>query len=153
MKKLISIVLGAVLLMFFAAQANAQKSLGLSVNSYKITSIRPLSWRSVDGAVDLSLNSATSFRLSGISGVVYKNGRPFVQGKADDLAVKKGSSSLTVRGNATLCNGVGLLDVLRCINFNPSDYSVDVYLTLTLEDGTSVPIVKKGVPLSSILSR
>lgn len=153
MKKLVSIVLGAVLLMFCAAEANAQKSLGLSINSYKISSIRPQSWRSVDGAVDLSLRSATSFRLSNISGVVYKNGRAFVQGKADDLSVTKGNSSVTVRGNATLCNGVGIMDVLRCINFNPSDYSIDVYLTLILEDGTSMPIVKKGVPLSSILNR
>lgn len=153
MKKLFTFIFSAVLVMMFSAPAYAQKSLGLSINSYNITSIRPQSFRSVNGAVSVSLNSATSFRMTDITGIVYKNGRPFVQGSASDLSISRGSSTVTVNGTATLCNGIGLLDVLRCISFNPSEYVIDVSLNLHLEDGSIVPIVKKGVPLSSLMGR
>lgn len=149
MKRFVLIVAASIL----AVSLSAQSGLGLTFGNYSITSIQPQSFSSVKGSVSLEVtNASTPFTLSQIRGAVYKNGRRFVEGTADDIFVAKGESRLSISGVASLCEGVGLLDVLRCFYFDVNDYSIDISLVYT-RDGHSVPVEKKNIPLSSFLKR
>lgn len=124
----------------------------LSIGDYGIKSISPESFRSVSGAVWLEVtNPDQGFRLSDISGVVYKDGAPFVRGRASDVRVSKGIQKLVIDGKASLEGGVSLWTVLSVLSFNPEDYSVDIIMRVTLDSGESRMIAKYKVPLTTLL--
>ncbi len=149
MKRFILIIAASVLTLSLSAQSN----LGITFGNYRITSIQPQSFSSVNGSVALEVtNSSTPFTLSQIRGAVYKNGRRFIEGTAGDIFVASGASTLSIAGTASLCDGVGLLEVLRCFYFDVNDYAIDISLIYT-RGGNSTAIEKKNIPLSSFLKR
>lgn len=155
MSNTVRFLLGSVLafLLMLAGESSSYAQLGsLKFGSYKITSISPQSFRSVDGSIQVECtNSGQSFIMSGISGLVYKKGRPFVRGKAKPVPVLKGQSTVVVNGNATLCEGITIWDVLACIAFNASDYTIDVSMTITMADGSSRHFERQGMSVAALL--
>ena len=141
------------LLILSAPAARAQLS-RLKFGSYKISSIMPRSLRSCDGAVQVAVrNDTTGFVMSGISGLVYRSGVPFVQGTASNVDVRHGHNTLLVSGNVTLCEGVSLWTVLGClVSFNASEFTGDVRMTITMDSGESRVVEKQGISVGAILA-
>lgn len=151
MKKFLTIVFCAILLLAGEHGASAQLS-RLHFGSYKINRISLLSLRSVNGeAQAVCTNDSLAFTMSNISGVVYKNGRPFVHGTANPVSVASGTSTVVVKGTATLYDDVTLWDVLSCIAFRPSDYTIDVSMRITNSAGASRSYSRNGISVANLL--
>lgn len=151
MKRLFLVLLIGFVACVTASECHAQFS-KLSFGKYGISSIRPESFRSVNGAVWLDVNnSMEGFTVSEIQGMVYKNGVQFVSGRADDFHVPAGSSKVTVSGRASLCPQASLWDVLALIAFDPKEYSVDLSVRITLDSGDTRVVSKKNLPVSVLL--
>lgn len=151
MKRLFAVLLIGFLAFLAAEECHAQFS-KMSFGKYGISSIRPESFRAVNGAVWLEVNnSMEGFTVSEIQGMVYKNGVQFVSGKANDFYVPAGFSKVTVSGRAALCSGASLWDVLALIAFDPKEYSVDLSVRITLDSGESRVVSKKNLPVTALL--
>lgn len=151
MRKFLIVLFVSAVAFLSADQCRAQFS-KLSFGDYGVSSIRPESFRAVNGAVWLDVtNPMIGFKMSEITGVVYKNGRPFVSGTANDVYVPMGTSRVTVTGRAALCSGASLWDVLALITFDPNDYTVDLSVRITLDSGESRVVSQKNLPVSVLL--
>jgi len=148
-----SLYLLLVMVVLFSLPAQAQLSRLKFSNKYKIESIDPLSLREVKGAVQVTLrNDTTTFTMSDITGVIYKKGKPFVQGQADPVRVPAGNSTVRVTGVAALCPGISLWTVLGCLfGFDIEDYTADVSMVITDAAGHTRQLDKKGVSVAAIL--
>lgn len=147
-------ILSAILLASVTApQAEAApKSPKITIKKYRITGIKPESLRSVEGTIELTLeNKSAALMLRNINGKIYKNGVDFIQGYCLDVEIPRGISVITIHGNASLCEGVSLLEVLKLVNFNPDDFTVDFSVNCTFVRGKGLKIARNGIPLRQIL--
>lgn len=142
-----------------SAQAQASNQLpagfsGLDFGSFKITSIVPTSFTSIDGTVNLTVeaNPYGKVTVTDVSGLIYKHGTPFIIGKADDMVIPAGKGSINVQGHISLASTEALMTVLRDPSINPADYSADVKATVKVK-GRVMIIEKQNMPLSRILKR
>lgn len=151
MKKLFLLIAIAVA----AVTATQPSPVGLSslkFGNYKISRISPKSFRSVDGTAQIvCTNKDCTFTMSNITGTVYKKGVPFVKGYATPVTVPAGQSTVSVDGNATLCDGIGLWDVLSCIAFRASDYTIDVSMTISATNGYTRQYSRTGISVGNLL--
>lgn len=151
MKRLLFVFLVSVVALLAAGECHAQFS-KLTFGKYGISSIRPESFRAVNGAVWLDVtNPMEGFTVSEVHGVVYKNGVPFVSGRTDDFHVTRGTARCVIRGRAALCEGVSLWTVLGLLSFDPADYSVDLTVRITLDSGATRVVTKKNMPVTALL--
>ncbi|MBE6231232.1 MAG: hypothetical protein E7117_02580 [Bacteroidales bacterium] len=151
MKKMFTVLIAAFLFLLAADDCMAQFS-KMSIGDYGVESITPESFSSVSGTVWVKVNNPMEgFTVSDIHGMVYKKGSPFIQGTASDFRVFSGDSKVTVSGRAALCPGASIWSVLGLIFFEPSDYSVDLSLRITLDSGESRVVEKRGMPVSELL--
>lgn len=152
-KPLVAKLCCLVMAVLLALPTQAQLSRLKFDKNYKINSISPISLREVAGAVQVSVrNDTTTFTMSNITGVIYKNGQAFVRGQADPVRVPAGSSMVKVTGTAALCQGVSLWAVLGCLfGFDIEDYTADVSMTITDKSGHLRQIDKRGVSVAAIL--
>lgn len=151
MKRLKILIYISIFALFAIAESYAQFD-KLSFGKYGISSVSPQGLRSVKGFawVDVT-NAAKGLKVSNVKGVVYKNGKPFVNGTANNFSVPSGKKRCSINGSASLCEGVSLWSVLSLLSFDAKDFSVDVSMTVTTADGKSKSITKKKVPLSKLL--
>lgn len=154
MKKILYIlIVSAIILAGSALECKAQLS-KLKINSYKIESISPNSFRSVSGAALFNItNPLEDVFVSAISGTIYKQGQPFISGTAGDFTIVAGTGNVRVNGNAALCSGVSLWSVFALLAFNPEDYAVDVNATVRIGNGQPRVISVKKMPVSSLLKK
>lgn len=151
MKKIFLVFIAAVISLAASSECCAQFG-NLSIGKYAIESITPESFSSVKGSVSLELtNSGEGFTVSDIQGVVYKEGKSFVTGKANLFHVDKGTRKTAISGRASLCAGVSLWSVLSTLLFDPEDYSVDISLKITMDSGEVKVITKKNMPVKELL--
>lgn len=151
MRRFFVALMFSVFLLASAEDCRAQFS-KLSFGDYGISSIRPESFRSVRGAVWLDVNNPMQgFTLTEITGMVYKKGKPFIYGNANDFYVRSGSSRCDIHGKAGLCDGVSLWAVLALLTFDPDDYSVDLSVRITLDSGQTRVASKKNMPVRELL--
>lgn len=127
---------------------------GLDFGSFKITSIVPTSFTSIDGTVNLTVKSNPygKITVTDISGLIYKHGTPFIIGKAEDVVIPAGKGSINVQGHISLASTEALMAVLRDPSINSADYSADVKATVKVK-GRMMIIEKQNMPLSRILKR
>lgn len=152
MKKFLATALSAVLLLAFQIPSAAQLSMVSPGNSYKITKILPTSFSSLRGAGTVNVtNSGQTFRMTRIRGTIYKNDKAFLQGTASDVLVKSGTSTLSIDGLASLCEGFSLWSVIKSLSFDLSQYKVDLSTVLVFEDGSTHLSAVTGVPVDKIL--
>jgi len=150
MLKRVCVVLMAVLLVG-AVPAQAQQLKSLKFGKYGLEKIRLKSMRSGTGqAWVMTENSGKSFYMTDIKGTVYKNGKPFVTGKCDPVKVVAGKSKVVVDGEAQFCDGVTFKDVLKCINFDASDYTFDISMTI-FDSESYRKYEKKGIKADKLL--
>ena len=142
--KRILYVLTIAVLSLVATPAKAQLS-RLHFGGYSITSLRPQSFSSVSGSGKVTVtNDTTSFVMKSVSGKVYKLGTPLVQGHSGDVYVPHGLSEVSVQGEASLCEGVGLWTILSCLfGFDINDYTADVSMTVVDEKGNTRQFAEK----------
>lgn len=151
MKKLFLVMIMAVMSVFAANPCNAQFK-QISIEDYSIESIVPESFSSVRGAVMLEVdNAGEGFTVSDIEGVVYKEDKPFVTGRADAFHVSKGEQKEIISGRASLCSGASLWSVLGLLFFDPEDYKVDISVKITTDSGVVKVLSKKGMPVTELL--
>lgn len=151
MKKLFTLFVLAAVWAVAADECFAQFS-QISIGKYSIESIRPEGFSAVSGAVSLEVtNSGEGFTVSEIIGTVYKEGVPFVTGKASNFHVAPGSQKLIISGRASLCQGASLWSVLGLLFFDPEDYAVDIRLKVTTASGEVRVLEKKKLPVSVLL--
>lgn len=150
MRRFFFITVAVLLLIPLPALAQSR----ISISSFKIMGISPVSLRSVDGEVQFTCSSRSRYNifLSHISGTIYKSGKPLVKGTAAPFSIRPGTTTFVVSGNASLCNGVSMMDVLSSISLNVNDYSADVS-AIVKDGGSMIPISMKNVPLSQIIHR
>lgn len=127
----------------------------VSISSYKIDSVSPKSFDSLAGAVTVNVkNTVNPFVISDIKGTVYRNGKAFVVGTADDVAVASGASAVKVTGVASLASGVSLWSALGAIFGGLDPFTVDVDMVITdSTTGNSRHVVKKGYKVSALLKK
>lgn len=151
MKKLFTLFVLAALWVAVGDECFAQFS-QISIGKYFIESIRPEGFSSVSGAVMLEVtNSGEGFTVSEITGTVYKEGVPFVTGKASNFHVGPGAQKLVISGRASLCPGASLWSVLGLLFFDPEDYAVDIRLKVTTASGEVRVLEKKKLPVAVLL--
>ena len=146
--------LAAAATMMLAVSAPAHAQLGdLKFGSYKVTSVVPTSFTSLDGTVAISVtNPVSKINITGISGVVYKGDVPFLIGSADDVVIPSGTTELSVTGHAALESVSSLFALVRNPTIDPAAYTIDVKADIRIR-GRKYPVEKKGIPLSRILKR
>lgn len=150
-RKLTGLLIAVAGLLVAAVPASAQLS-SLHFGEYKITGIHPNSFRSAEGSASIvCTNSGKKFTMSNIRGIVYKKGTPFVSGYASPVTVPAGKTTLDISGNAYLCDGVSIWDLLACIVFRAEDYKIDVAMTITDASGKARLYEKKGINVAALL--
>ena len=151
MRKLILVLLLSVIAVFAAADCHAQFK-QIAIADYDIKSIVPESLSAVRGSVMLEVtNGGDGFTVSDITGVVYKEGEPFVAGTADAFHVDRGAQKQVISGRASLCQGASLWSVLGLLFFEPEDYMVDISLKVTTDSGVEKVLSRKGMPVTELL--
>lgn len=144
------------LLLFFAlvsaAPAQAQLS-KLHFGKYKIAAIRPQGFTSASGAVEVEVtNDSTAFDMRNITGVVYRNGKPFVQGVCQDLHVPAGSTTVRAEGMVSLCPGVSVWSLLGLLfTFDINEFTGDIEMNIINNKGQSERYEKKGFSIAALL--
>ena len=148
-------IAGLVVALLVALTAQAQYFTGFSVQSYRIASAWPTSFRSVKGSVEATIgNTGDTRAMSGITATVYRNGRRFAEGTCDDVTFFQGIHTYTLRGRVQLSEGVTTWEAIRAaLSFDVSEYTLDFTLTITHPDGRVDHVVRSGRPLSSYLRR
>lgn len=146
-------IVSALMMLMLAIPAQAQLT-NLHFGGYSITKLRPQSFSSVIGSVKVTVtNDTTSFVMQDIRGKIYKLGTPLVQGHTEDVYVPHGLSEVNASGEASLCEGVGIWTILRClIGFNINDYTADVYMTVTDEKGRTRTFAENGMSVAAVLN-
>ena len=136
-----------------AQPARAQLS-RLHFRNYRITSIVPSGFRSVRGAVEVTLtNDTTAFTMTDIQGIVYRNGRPFVEGVCNDTYVPRGTITVRPTGTVRICDSISLWTVLRCmVDFNPDEFTGDLSMLISDAKGNQRTYAKEGVPVGKLLN-
>ena len=144
-----------VALFAFAVAANAQYFTGFSVRSYRISSVRPTSFRSVNGSVTVTIgNTADTRTMSGITATVYRRGERFAQGTCEDVTFFQGTYEYVLSGQVALADGVSTWDaILAAFSFHASDYTIDFTVDITHPDGRTDHVVRAGMPLTHYLKR
>lgn len=151
MKRLFVLILLAAVSLAASVTCKAQFD-NISIGKYAVESISPESFSAVKGSVSLEVtNSGEGFTVSDIKGVVYKEGDPFVTGKADLFHVDRGTRKTVISGRAALCDGVSLWAVLGVLFFDPDDYSVDISVKITMDSGETRVLSKKGMTVKELL--
>ena len=139
--------------LLWAQPARAQLS-RLHFRNYRITSVVPTGFRSVRGAVEVTLsNDTTAFTMSDIQGIVYRNGMPFVEGVCNDTYVPQGTITVRPTGTVRLCDSVSLWTVLRCmVSFDPDEYTGDLSMNIRDAKGHTRTYTKQGLPVGQLLN-
>lgn len=151
MKRFFLILLSAILLLTVENSASAQLS-RLHFGDHKINRIALKSLRAVTGEAQVvCTNDTLAFTMSNICGTVYKQGRAFVRGTAEPVTVARGEGLVVVDGEASLCQGITFWDVLGCIAFKASDYTIDVSMTIVYENGKFRHFAKQGMSVAALL--
>lgn len=135
--------------------ASAQYFTGFSVNSYKITSAWPTSFRSVAGRVSVNIgNTGDTRAMSGIRATVYRGGRRFAHGTCEDVTFYRGTASYVLKGQVSLAQGVSTWEAIRAaLSFKASEYTVDFTIDITHPDGHTDHVARTGVPITKYLHR
>lgn len=142
----------ALMLVVCMEPASAQMS-KLKFGKYGVEKIRIKSRKSGTGqAWVMTENADKTFVMSDIKGTVYKNGVPFVTGSCEPVKVLAGSSKVVVDGKAQFCDGVSLMDVLKCVNLNVEEYTIDISMTVFNAD-TIREVTKTGIELKRLLKK
>lgn len=142
-------------LIICSVTASAQYFYGFSVQSYRISSALPTSFRSVKGSVTASIgNSADVRTMSGITATVYRNGKRFASGKCDDVTFFNGIREYVLKGQVSLADGVSTWDaIVAAFSFKASDYTIDFIVDITHPDGKRDHVVREERPLTHYLRR
>ena len=151
-----ALVMVAAFLMLLAGECDAHAQLSkLHFKGYRITKIMPTSTRSVTGAMEIDcVNDSLAFTMSNISGTVYKDGRPFMRGDISPIKVPHGAGKVLFDCHyAALADGIGVMDLLKCLSFRPEDYTVDVSTTVIDQKGNRKNVAKKGVSVAKLMGK
>ena len=141
--------------MLVALAANAQYFTGFSIQSYRISSVWPTSFRSLSGSVTATIgNTGDTRKMSGITAKVYRNGKAFANGTCQDVTFYKGSSTYVLNGEVKLADGVSTWDAIAAaLSFSASEYTIDFSVNITHPDGHVDHVNRTGMPLSHYLHR
>ncbi len=148
--RLLGLCLFFSLLMAAPAQAQLSK---LHFGKYKIVSIRPHGFTSAGGAIQVEVaNDSTAFDMKEIRGIVYRNGKPFVQGVCQDLHVASGSTTVRAEGTVSLCPGVSLWSVLGLLfSFDINEFTGDIRMKIIDAKGKEEPYEKQSISIAALL--
>ena len=152
MKRLLSLLL---VMIIGTVGAQGQHFYGFSVQSYRISSVMPTSFRSVKGSVTATIgNSADTRSMRDITATVYRNGRKFASGKCEDVVFYRGTIEYVLRGRVSLAEGVSTWDaIVAAFSFKASEYTIDFTVDIGHPDGRRDHVVRTGRPLSHYLGR
>ena len=153
MRKIIFVALVSLIGFFSSTDCKAQYDY-LKFGDFGVTSVSPLSFTSVKGAVWVDVeNPQVGFSVTEVYGKLYCNGVALIEGKADDYYVPNGNGRITLTGTASLCPGASIFDVLGLIFFDPEQYTVDIRAIIT-DDGAA-PVIKevKNMPVLTLLKK
>lgn len=146
-------VMVGVMMVGMCGRAKAGDFSGLSVNSWKITTVKPTSFSSLDGAVRMNItNKGQRMIVTEISGVIYnKAGEMYVIGTAENLNIHRGTNDIDVIGHCSLSSYSILLSIMKNPSIKPADYTADINATIKVGAGKPKQISKTGIPLSYFL--
>ena len=144
------LLLAIAIVLFACTSVQAQHFAGLKITKYTISSIWPSSFRSIKGSVSLTVDNTGEQRtVSRIEAVAYRGDKPFVQGYCDDVTFFKGLRTYVISGEVSLCSGVSIWEAIgAALSFNAAEYTVDVHLVMTHEDGRKEVVDKIAIPVS-----
>ena len=155
MKRYIAILAMAFMALFLnPSQASALSRGGLTINSWSISSIHPVSFTSVDAKIKLNVtNDRKKVTMTEISGIIYgKNGETFIIGTVDDIAFKHGTADVVLSGHGSLASYSAMLSLLSNLSLNPADYTANINVTYKRGRlGEARTVQMKKVPLSTFI--
>ena len=156
MKRFIGVAVALFLALFVSPDSSAVSRGGVTVNSWKLTSIKPTSFTSVDGVVTLNISSTRRrTTITNISGTIYKkDGQAFIIGTADDLVIPRGDNhEIRITGHGSLISYTALLSLLSNPSLNLADYTADISCTVKTGRRRAHPVELKGVPMSLFVGK
>lgn len=148
MKRILTLLVAALALSLFSA--SAQQFEGLSLENYSFSKVRPSGTRSMTGVLQFTMNNSGERRaLSQIKVVAYRKGKAFLQGTGSDLTFERGRGDYTLHCKVKLARGVNVWEAAAALkSFDPAQYTLNVSLVMTHEDGTAEEIVRKNLPVT-----
>ena len=97
-------------------------------------------------------NDSTAFDMRNIAGVIYRNGKPFVQGVCQDIRVEPGASVVRAEGMVALCSGVSVWSLLGLLfSFDINEFTGDIEMDIQNAKGKVERYEKKGFSIAALL--
>lgn len=153
MKRFLAIVL-AVLMSVGTMDAVSLRK--IKIVDYSVKSIRPQGLRAINGVIEFKfVNSGRrDVDVREVKGTLYtSDNKVFAIGVCENVLIAKGASTVPVTGVATLGDGVSILELLKRLNFDPKDYTVDISISTANRRGKISRFEKKKIPLTAILGK
>lgn len=128
----------------------------IKIVDYSVKSIRPQGLRAITGVVEVKFvnNGRRDVDVREVKGTLYtSDNKIFATAICENILIAKGSSTVPVSGKVSLGDGVGIIDLLQRMNFDPKDYTVDISISTANRRGKISRFEKKKIPLTAILGK
>lgn len=145
------------LLLFPLFLGGCSKTPELEFTSFRISSVKPQGFASVEVVVQVGINNPrSSFEVREMRGSARLNGVPLMSLSADMLSVSgKCEDVYTVPVYGEIASGFNVFDLLQSFDskFNADDVTVDFSGILSKRGGSGRKVEMKDIPLSKILRK
>lgn len=127
----------------------------VSIKSYNVKSIYPVSLKSLRGTISLDLVSSTNpMILTDIKGVVYDGKTPIVYGNAKDVVIPAGSSSVEITGEAFIYPGTSTRTAVMSAMTNLENLTFTASCTIKdSKTGARHTVTKKNVKVKTLFGK
>ena len=128
----------------------------IRVDSCRLESISPVGLKALDAGFSVSVdNPVKEILISDIDGTVYYDGGEFGHFEAPPVTVPgKSVSDVRVDVRAALSKSLTLMQVMSMATaFDPSEFTVDISLTVKVKGGLKKKVELKGLPVDQFFRK
>lgn len=125
----------------------------LTVESYKVHSITPLSFHSFSIIASFKINNDTcQVEANNINMIVYKKRAPILNGSVLKVLIPEGKSTVKVQATVFLNDGTSIISLVWSLFHSIlSDYSADIQFTHITKDGITKDLIVKGIKWEKLI--
>ena len=146
------LIIAIIAFAMLASCSGVKKLQQMEVKSYKIESIVPHGFRSIDGTIAITVNNPGSrISMTECSGTVYDGDKALVDFTIEDFTINgkcEGKYPITV--NAELGRGISLFSLKSLISSNFDNYTVDIHGKAKIKGLGTKKVDLKNVPARAL---
>lgn len=124
----------------------------IRITSGKLEELSPAGLRSMNAVIAVGIdNPSMKFRVSGLSGTIYYDGKALAEYSGDPITIeRKSSGTHFIPLTATLADGVSILSIMSLgKNFDMSRITLDATAKVKAK-GITKKIERKNIPLERL---